>query len=627
MGFWEEQAKKHASQSDQPDQNRGKNPSYPKLAVVLITAVALFLFVTYGPLRGSSSPTSVTLSSATQAIAAHHVASAVVDDQSQLLTLHLKNGTVEQTPFPYTYGTTLTKDLLASGAKVSASAAQGQNILISLLQLSFPVILIIAFLLYFMRKHGGLGVTRFSSGKDSAVKVPSTRFTDIAGSPEVVRELEEVVEFLHNPTRFTAAGARLPHGFLLVGPPGTGKTLLAQAVAGEAGVPFFALAGSDFVEAYVGVGAARVRTVFEKAKKAGRAIIFIDEIDAIGRSRSSGPTNAGQQEHENTLIALLSEMQGFSNHQIIILAATNRPDVLDRALTRPGRFDRTIEVPAPDRKARLDILRLHARGLRMDDAVDLESLARRTVGMTGADLSQLLNEAALESARRHESAISPGAVEAAYRVTTIGRERRSAALSEKDQRITAYHEAGHAVAALLLPDVENPVSVSIIPTGRAGGVTWMGGRDDNYSTKSQLLQELVVMLGGRAGEMRLLNGDFTHGAASDLKAATDQCVNMITRFGMGKSGMAVLEAGSHPFETISKEVKAEVNEMIAEAFDRAKSLLRQHSGLHGEVATALLEREELSEQELCAIAERWVNVPVSKTADARILGTQEAAGN
>jgi cell division protease FtsH len=434
-----------------------------------------------------------------------------------------------------------------------------------------------------------------------AVEVPTTRFKDVAGSESTVDELAEVVSFLHEPTRYLSAGARLPKGFLLVGPPGTGKTLLARAVAGEAGVPFFALSGAEFVEAYVGVGAARVRQVFERARAAGRAIIFIDEIDAVGRARSGGPMHGGVQEHENTLVQLLSEMDGFTGHGVILLAATNRPDVLDPALTRPGRFDRVITVPAPDRTARLEILRLYTVSLTLSDDVDLESLARRTPGMTGADLSQLTNEAALEAARHGANAVSTADFESSLTTTVVGRERRSAAMTQHDLNVVAYHEAGHAVASMVHPDIDDPVSVSIIPRGASGGHTWMGGTDDAMLTRSRHLANLVALMGGRAGEMRLLAGDFTQGSMGDIRTATVQATEMIISFGMGTQSIAYRDPEVLAVGESADAVSREVNQMLTTALDRAVELLDTHAAFHEAVATALLAREVLQYEDLALI--------------------------
>jgi cell division protease FtsH len=473
--------------------------------------------------------------------------------------------------------------------------------------------------LWFVKaRNQGLGA--FQKGKGLATEVPETRFGDIAGASETVDELREVVEYLHAPARFAAAGATVPRGFLLVGPPGTGKTLLARAVAGESGVPFFALSGSDFVETFVGVGAARVRKVFERARKCDRAIVFIDEIDAIGKARGSGPSSGANDEREGTLNALLVEMDGFDESNVIMLGATNRPDVLDPALTRPGRFDRQIAVPAPDRRGRTAILELHARGRRLDPGVDLVGLGRRTAGLSGADLAFLVNEAALEAARARATVITDAHFDAALATAVLGKERRSAVISERDRRITAFHETGHALAALLLPEADDPVSVTIIPRGIAGGVTWMSGDDDAYMTRHQARARLTVMLAGRAAEERLLDGDFTQGASGDLKAATDLATAMITDYGMGSMGLAALSSERLSAGTTVDEVNAEVNRMLERALTEARRLLDDNAGLLESVAGALLSEETLSLADLQRIRAEVETATVVDGARAVLAG-------
>jgi cell division protease FtsH len=573
------------------------------IALVVVALLAV-LFAINQP--SSNTTTSISLSRANAYIQGKtpgiHVTKAIIDDQSQTLTLTIAGKeTKSVAKFPIGYSTTLANELLKTHTVVDTNVQPAQSWLISLIYLMTPVLIIIA-ALFLLVGRGSL-VSRFGRGRGIAVEVPETRFKDVAGSDTTVEELAEVVSFLHEPSRYLSAGARLPRGFLLVGPPGTGKTLLARAVAGEAGVPFFALSGAEFVEAYVGVGAARVRQVFERAKAAGRAIIFIDEIDAVGRARSSGPMHGGVQEHENTLVQLLSEMDGFAGHGVILLAATNRPDVLDPALTRPGRFDRVITVPAPDRKARLQILELYTGNLSLSDDVDLESLARRTPGMTGADISQLTNEAALEAARRGENAISSTDIESALTTTVVGRERRSAAMTEHDQRVVANHEAGHAVISMVHPHIDNPVSVSIIPRGASGGHTWMGGTDDAMLTRSKHLAGLVALMGGRAGEMRLLDGDFTQGAVGDIRTATQQATEMIASFGMGTNAIAYRDPEALAIGESADDLNREVNAMLADALSDATRLLEQHGEYHTAVARELLAREVLQYSDLVEILE------------------------
>lgn len=434
-----------------------------------------------------------------------------------------------------------------------------------------------------------LRATSRSTGED----VPSTRFTDVAGHAEAVEDLAEMVDVLRNPEKYRDLGARPPRGALLVGPPGTGKTLLARAVAGEAGVPFYAAAGSDFVELYVGVGARRVRDVFERAKKAERAIVFIDEIDAVGRRRSPHVSSGGDQEMENTLVALLNELDGFAATNVLVLAATNRPDVLDPALTRPGRLDRKVHVGLPDESARLGILGVHTRTKRVDSSVDLSTIARRTPGMSGAQLEQVCNEAALLAARRGGAALTAGDFSAAVEYVLLGRARRSATVAENDRIVAAWHEAGHALVAHHHPHAPSPIAVSITPRGNAGGVTWMSGDDSQILSRQQLRARLAVALAGRAAEERLLGGEHTAGAADDLLRATEIASAMVQRFGMSDFGLAV--------RGDSQESGLAVDRLLRAAHDEAVAMLESNAEALRRLAEALLEHEDLDAEGLAAL--------------------------
>jgi cell division protease FtsH len=433
--------------------------------------------------------------------------------------------------------------------------------------------------------------------------LPTTRFTDVAGAQEAVADLRELVEFLSHPDRFRRLGATVPKGALLCGPPGTGKTLLARAVAGEAGVPFFSVSGSDFVEMYVGVGAKRVRELFAKAAKAERAIVFIDEIDAVARKRSGGDSQASNLEQEGTLVALLTALDGFADRgSIIVLAATNRPDILDPALTRPGRLDRKIEVPNPDRAGREAILAVHGRGTPMDDEVDLRSLARRTPGFSGAQLAAVVNEAALEAVRRDLASVSVDCLDHAVAMIAMGRARTSAMVTEHDRRVAAWHEAGHTIAALLLPDADDPVQVTIVPRGPAGGVTWMSGNDDVFLGRRRALSQMVVSLAGRAGEEALLDGEYTQGAAGDLQSATQTALQLVTQYGMSRLGYMVRSDGMLQAGGMG-EVGEVVEELLAEAHTKATELVQAHRALLDAVAESLLDVETLSLAQVRAIAD------------------------
>jgi cell division protease FtsH len=488
------------------------------------------------------------------------------------------------------YGPVLAERLLDQGVPFTGDPRPQPEVAREVLVNLLPVVLILGLIGWFLARKGvfsGIGGARHRPAE-----VPSTRFTDVAGVDEALNELREVVAFLHEPERFVTSGARVPRGFLLEGPPGTGKTLLARAVAGEAGVPFFSLSGSEFVEMFVGVGAARVRSVFATARKHERAIVFIDEIDAIGKSRG-GPSNGSNDEREATLNQLLVEMDGFATSPIILLAATNRADVLDAALLRPGRFDRRVAVPAPDRSGRTRILELHTTGRALAEDVDLVRLARQTPGMTGADLAALVNAAALEVARSGADQMTASHLEAALATAMLGRERRSAVTTERDRTITAWHEAGHTLAALLQPAADDPVSVSIIPRGGAGGATWMSGNDNAFLTATEARAKLVTAMGGRAAEELLLDGDHTQGAAGDLQSATDIATAMVTRYGMSQLGLASLSADQIVTGPLAEQVNDTVNALLATALDEARALLREHELLLRLVAEELLLEETI----------------------------------
>jgi len=435
----------------------------------------------------------------------------------------------------------------------------------------------------------------------------NTTFDDVAGADEEKEELAELVDFLKNPLAFNELGARIPKGVLLVGPPGTGKTLLARAVAGEAGVPFFSISGSDFVEMYVGVGASRVRDLFEQAKKNSPAIVFIDEIDAVGRHRGAG-MGGGHDEREQTLNQLLVEMDGFGKNQgVIVIAATNRPDILDPALLRPGRFDRQVTVGIPDVKGREDILKVHAKGKPLGPDVDLNKVAHSTVGFTGADLENLLNESALLAARRKKKAITMNEIDEATIKVMVGTEKKSHKMTPEDKRITAYHEAGHAVVTYYLEGQDPVQQISIIPRGMAAGFTLSRPVNDNtHISRTHMLEDIVVLLGGRVAEAVAI-GDICTGASNDIERATALAKNMITKYGMseklgpiayGKSNDEVFIGRDYNHmrdysEAISAEIDAEVNEIITNAYKRAEDIIRTHYDKLDLVAKELIDVEKI----------------------------------
>lgn len=464
---------------------------------------------------------------------------------------------------------------------------------------------------------GASGSKMMDFGKSRATRIDpdspnAKKFIDVAGLKEEKEELEEIVDFLDKPAKYTDVGARIPKGILMVGPPGTGKTLLAKAVAGEAGVPFFSLSGSDFVEMFVGVGASRVRDLFAEAKKNAPCIIFIDEIDAVARKRGSG-LGGGHDEREQTLNQMLVEMDGFGvNEGIIVMAATNRVDILDPAILRPGRFDRQVTVGRPDVRGREEILRVHARGKTLGDDVDLSKIAHTTIGFTGADLENLLNEAAIACAKDGRSFISQEDVDKSFIKLGIGKEKKSRIVSEHDRKITAYHEAGHAILFHVLPDVGPVHIVSIIPTGSgAGGYTMpISEKDDMYLTKGKMLQDITVSLGGRIAESLVLD-DITTGASQDIKQATEQAKAMVTKYGFTKNvgminyagedevfvGREIGQASRGYSEDVAKKIDEEVKSIIDSCYERAEEILKENMEVLHKCAALLLEKERIDREE------------------------------
>ncbi len=517
---------------------------------------------------------------------------------------------------------------------------------LSLLGTLIPMLLIVGLFIFLMQQGQGSGGKVMQFGKsraklqtDSHKKVT---FADVAGVDEVKEELEEVVAFLKEPRKFSALGARIPKGVLLYGPPGCGKTLLARAVAGEAGVPFFSISGSDFVEMFVGVGASRVRDLFEQAKKHNPCIIFIDEIDAVGRQRGAG-LGGGHDEREQTLNQLLVEMDGFSNNEgIIVMAATNRPDILDPALLRPGRFDREITVDAPDVVGRRQILDVHAKDKPLDKDVDLDVVARRTPGFTGADLANVLNEAALLAARHNKKKISMEELEQAVERVIAGPEKKSKVISEKEKKLVAYHEAGHAVVSYFLPNSDPLHKVSIIPRGRAGGYTLLLPKEDrNYATKSQMLDSLVMLLGGRMAESLVLK-DVSTGAQNDLERATDTVREMITRYGMsdelgpltfGKRQDTVflgrdISQERNYSEAIAYAIDKEARAIMDEAYNRARQILSDHIDALHQVAAILIEKETIEAVDFYRIMSKYppASAAMAEAAAAALKSDEEEQG-
>lgn len=495
---------------------------------------------------------------------------------------------------------------------------QQPSLFFPILQIVLIVGMFIFIMVFFMQQMqgggggGGRGVMSFgkSKAKMTVDDKGSTTFKDVAGLDEEKEEVAELVDFLKNPRKYTEIGAKIPKGILLVGPPGTGKTLLAKAVAGEAQVPFFSISGSDFVEMFVGVGASRVRDLFEQAKKNSPAIVFIDEIDAVGRKRGAG-LGGGHDEREQTLNQLLVEMDGFGiNEGVIVVAATNRADILDPALLRPGRFDRQVVVGRPDVKGRESILKVHAKGKPLNEDVDLKVIARTTPGFTGADLANLMNEAALLTARHNKRAIDMEEVQKAFIKITVGTEKKSHLVTDKEKRITAFHEVGHALIHELLDTLDPVHSVSIIPTGFAGGYTMPLPKEDKlYMTKTRMLDEIVSLLGGRAAE-ELVFGDITTGASNDIERATNIARDMVTKYGMSELGpikfgdeqeeVFLGRDFSHQrnySEDVATAIDQHIRSIVENAYSRSKQLLTEHMDTLNRASEVLLAKEKITGHE------------------------------
>ena len=504
-----------------------------------------------------------------------------------------------------------------------------------------PMLLIVGIWFMLMQQSQGGGGRVMNFGKSRARRYDEDNikitFKDVAGADEAKQELEEVVEFLKHPKKYNDLGAKIPKGVLLYGPPGTGKTLLAKAVAGEAGVPFFSISGSDFVEMFVGVGASRVRDLFEQAKKSAPCIVFIDEIDAVGRQRGAG-LGGGHDEREQTLNQLLVEMDGFgANEGIIMIAATNRPDILDPALLRPGRFDRQIVVDRPDIKGRQEILKVHVKGKPISPEVELGVIARRTPGFTGADLSNLVNEAALMAARKNKNKIDMPEMEEAAERVIMGPERRSRVISDKEKRLTAYHEGGHTLVGMLLDNTDPVHKVTIIPRGRAGGYTLSLPKEDRYyATRSEMLDELKVLLGGRVAEALVLK-EISSGASNDLQRATSLARQMICEYGMSPElgPMTFSHRQDQVFlgrdigrdkdysEEVAAKIDKEIRKFIDEAYQKTESLLNENMDKLHLIADALIERETLEGEEIDQLM-KYGKI-LSKEENTSEIGTPEPA--
>ena len=612
--------------------------------------VAILAVTVFGQVTGAGNRyTEIGTSRALAAISQSEVESAVLVDKSQKIRLILKPGVLIKGDSKVEASYILRQeptliDALSANAPTKGWTVEvpSQSLFVSFLFSIFPILLI--GLLFFFLMSGAQGGNRvFSFGKSRAKlqdnDIPQNTFADVAGADEAIAELEEIKDFLANPPKYALLGAKIPKGVLLYGPPGTGKTLLARAVAGEAKVPFYSISGSDFVEMFVGVGAARVRDLFAQAKTNAPAIIFVDEIDAVGRQRGAG-MGGGHDEREQTLNQLLVEMDGFeTGGQVILIAATNRPDVLDPALLRPGRFDRQIAVDRPDLKGREEILKVHAKTKPLSDEVDLITYARRTPGFTGADLANVLNEAALLAAREEKKVISNHQIDEAIDRVMAGPQRKSRIMSDDERRVTAYHEAGHALVAHALPHTDPVHKITIMPRGRALGYTMVLPDDDKYSTtRNQLLDQLAYSLGGRAAE-ELIFHDPSTGASNDIEKATALARAMVTQYGMTET-IGAIKLGSdasEPFmgrdyghqrdysESVAATVDAEIRKLIENAHQEAFDILVENRATLDAMVLQLLEKETLNKEEIAQIFKKvnsWPRRPAWTGSATRIPSQQ-----
>ena len=580
------------------------------LFYLLIIMVIIWMFDLYG--EKNSKPADISYTSFMQHVQQDEIKQVTIVDN--VISGKLKDGKEFSTVAPN--DSKLVEKLEAKKVDIKAELPPQPPWWMSILSSILPMLIIVGLWFMLMNQGGAGGGKVMNFGKSRARRYDEEKlkitFKDVAGAEEAKQELEEVVEFLKHPQKYNDLGAKIPKGVLLYGPPGTGKTLLAKAVAGEAGVPFFSISGSDFVEMLVGVGASRVRDLFDQAKKSAPCIVFIDEIDAVGRQRGAG-LGGGHDEREQTLNQLLVEMDGFSaNEGIIMIAATNRPDILDPALLRPGRFDRQIVVDRPDIKGRTEILKVHVKGKPMGPDVNLDVIAQRTPGFTGADLSNLVNEAALLTARKDKKAINMPEMEEAAERVIMGPERKSRVISDKEKRLTAYHEGGHTIVGMLLEHTDPVHKVTIIPRGRAGGYTLSLPKEDKYyATRSEMLDELKVLLGGRVAEALVLK-EISSGASNDLQRATQLARQMICEYGMSENigpvtfghrqdqvflGRDIARDKDYS-EEVAAEIDKEVRSFMEDAYAATEKLLSDNIDKLHVIAKALMEKETLEEEEI-----------------------------
>jgi cell division protease FtsH len=621
-----------------PDKKSGRNPlrsgpNIPKWALWLLGSLLLTALLFSS--RLTSKPASIPYSDFMTRVEQGSVKSVKVANESGVITGELNNGEKFTSAGPLTVLSPDADKIRASKAELTFTSPQ-RNWFLDLLPVLLPFALVIGALVWMQKRAQGQMGNVMSIGRSRAktynADKPSTTFADVAGYEGVKQEIKEVVDFLRTPERFKEIGARIPKGILLVGPPGTGKTLFARAVAGEAGVGFLSVTGSDFMEMFVGVGASRVRDLFQQARKMGKAIIFIDEIDSIGRKRGAG-LGGGHDEREQTLNQMLAEMDGFETSEgIVIMAATNRPDVLDPALLRPGRFDRQVVVPLPEYDERLAILRVHSRDKRMGPDVDLEVMAKGSPGMSGADLANLVNEAALFAVRRGSKQIERIDFESARDRVLMGARRESLILSAEEKRVTAYHEGGHAVLATVLPNADPVHKVTILPTGMALGVTQQLPEERHSYSKAFIEDMICVMMGGRMAEEIIFNARTT-GASNDLERATSFAKRMVREWGMSDKigpmawasggpvflGEDLMTAGRDFSDDTARVIDVEIEKILREQENRARTLLNQHRPGLDLVAKALLDRETVDGAEVAKLIQEGLSTPVAvPVQDSRI---------
>lgn len=642
------------------DNNNNKKPRQPIMLFVLFALIAMFITSLLYSSAGSSTTEAITYTKFLKLVEEDQVKSVVFDgdqinikltkdasyksksQKSQLQAQLYKESTGQDLTMTYYTAYIADEDLLpllkAHNVEIDGEIADSTAVIIyNVLSFVIPIVLLWILMSFLMKRMGGgaMGVGK-SNAKVYVEKSTGVTFKDVAGQDEAKESLQEVVDFLHNPQKYTAIGAKLPKGALLVGPPGTGKTLLAKAVAGEAGVPFFSLAGSDFVEMFVGVGASRVRDLFKEAQKAAPCIIFIDEIDAIGKSRDSR-YGGGNDEREQTLNQLLAEMDGFDTSKgLLILAATNRPEVLDKALLRPGRFDRRIIVDRPDQKGRLETLKVHAKDVSMDETVDLDALALASAGLVGSDLANIINEAAIIAVKHDRKFVNQKDLFEAFELVAVGgKEKKDRVMSDKERKIVSYHEVGHALVSALQKNTEPVQKITIVPrTMGALGYTLQTPEEEKFlETKDELLAKITTFMGGRAAEQLVFESP-TSGASNDIENATSIARNMVTRFGMsdkfGMMGLATVEnqylegrASMTCGEQTAALVDQEILRIVTECYDKATALLKENREVLDHISDYLYEHETITGKEFMKIFRQLKGIEDPEQKDERAEATEE----